>query len=102
MRLAVIETGGKQLIVFPGKKVRIEKIEGAEGSTITFDKVLLTAEGNVATIGSPHVQGAKVEGNIIKTAKDDKKMVFRYHSKTRYRKKKGHRQLFTEVLISSF
>lgn len=97
---AVIETGGKQYKVEVGQKLKIEKVEGEAGAKVVFDKVLLVADGDKAEIGAPLVKAAKVEATVIKQARDRKKIVFRYHSKTRYRKKKGHRQSFTEVEIS--
>jgi len=92
---AVIKTGGKQYLVSPSDKIRIEKLAGEPGSKIIFDKVLLTA-----AIGNPYLSGVVVEGEILKQARDRKKIVFKYHSKTRYRKTKGHRQYFTEVKIT--
>ncbi len=65
-----------------------------------FDKVLLAGERESVQIGTPYLAGAKVTGKILSQGRDDKKIVFRYHSKTRYRKKKGHRQAFTEVEIT--
>lgn len=101
MSFAVIETGGKQYKVSPGQKIKIEKLNAKEGDNFIFDKVLLTVDGENVKIGAPYVEGAKIEGKILRQARDKKKIVFKYHSKTRYRKKKGHRQHFTEVLISS-
>ena len=97
----IIETGGKQYKVSPGQKIKIEKLSAKEGDNFIFDKVLLSVDGENVKIGAPYVEGAKVEGKILKQGRDKKKIVFKYHSKTRYRKKKGHRQHFTEVLISS-
>lgn len=85
----------------PGQKIKIEKLNAKEGDNFIFDKVLLTVDGENVKIGAPYVEGAKIEGKILRQARDKKKIVFKYHSKTRYRKKKGHRQHFTEVLISS-
>ncbi len=85
----------------PGQKIKIEKLSAKEGDNFIFDKVLLSVDGENVKIGAPYVEGAKVEGKILRQARDKKKIVFKYHSKTRYRKKKGHRQHFTEVLISS-
>ncbi len=101
MKFAVIETGGKQYQVAPGLKLKIEKLETAAGSALVFDKVLLVVDGDEVNIGAPYVSGAAVEAKVLKQGKGDKKIVFKYHSKTRYRKKKGHRQLFTEVEIVS-
>ena len=97
---AVIETGGKQYKVSAGQKVKIEKLDAEAGGNFVFDKVLLTVDGEDVKIGAPYVEGAKVEAKVLKQGRDKKKIVFRYHSKTRYRKKKGHRQHFTEVEIT--
>ena len=98
-KFAVIETGGKQYKVAAGQKIKVEKLPGAAGDSLVFDKVLLTADGENVSVGTPHVSGGKVSAKVVKQAKDKKKIVFRYHSKTRYRKKKGHRQQLTEVEI---
>lgn len=96
---AVIETGGKQYKVSAGNKVKVEKLDTPEGVNFSFDKVLLRADGEKVEIGTPFVQGAKVEAKVLRQARDRKKIVFKYHAKTRYKKKKGHRQHFTEVEI---
>ena len=98
-KFAVIETGGKQYRVAAGDKVKVEKLDAEAGSVFSFDKVLLTANDEEIQIGTPYVSGAKVEGKILRQARDKKKIVFKYHSKTRQHKKKGHRQPFTEVEI---
>jgi len=97
---SVIETGGKQYKVAAGQKLKIEKLNDEKGVKIFFDKVLLTVDGDKAEIGTPYVKDAKVEAVVSKQSRDKKKIVFRYHSKTRYRKKKGHRQSYTEVEIT--
>ncbi len=99
---AVIETGGKQYKVASGQKIKVEKLDAETSGNFVFDKVLLLGdeESGDAKIGTPNVEGAKVEAKVLRQARDKKKIVFRYHSKTRYRKKKGHRQLFTEVEIT--
>lgn len=99
MKFAIVETGGKQYMVTPGTKLKIEKVSAEPKSSVHFDKVLLMANGDDIKIGTPYIAGAKVEGTVSAHARDKKKIVFRYHSKTRYRKKKGHRQYFTEVVI---
>ena len=98
--LAVIKTGGKQYIVSPGDKIRIEKIGGKEGKEITFKEVLLLEKGKKLEIGCPLVKGAKVIGKVLKQAKAKKIIVFKYRPKKRYKLKKGHRQPFTEVEIT--
>ncbi len=98
-QFAVIETGGKQYRVSPGTKIKVEKLT-SEGDNFVFDKVLLIGEGADVKIGKPYLTGSKVEAKILKQGRDKKKIVFRYKSKTRQRKKKGHRQHFTEVEIT--
>ena len=97
--LAVIKTGGKQYLVSSGDKIKIEKIIAEPEQEVYFDQVLLKADGGNVEIGRPVIDGAKVKAKVLRQAKDKKKIVFRYHSKNRYTKKKGHRQLFTEVEI---
>jgi large subunit ribosomal protein L21 len=97
--LAVIKTGGKQYLVEPGKKIKIEKQDKKEGSEVIFNEVLLMEKGNKLEIGSPLVSGAKVFGKIISQGKGDKVIVFKYQAKKRYHKKRGHRQTFTEVEV---
>lgn len=97
---AIIEAGGKQYRVAAGQKIKIEKLEeAARGGRVLFDKVLLRSADGRLTIGAPHIQGAKVEARIEGNGRGEKKIVFKYHSKTRFRKKKGHRQPFTEVTV---
>jgi large subunit ribosomal protein L21 len=98
---AVIETGGKQYLVSPKDKVVIEKLEGKAGDSITFDKVLLVADGDKVNIGKPYVSGSKVVAKVIDQAKSDKIVVFKYRAKSRYRRKQGHRQNQTIVEIQS-
>lgn len=97
---AIIETGGKQYRVSAGDKLKIEKLEAKEGETLVFDKVLLKGEGDAVTIGAPYISGAKVEGKVLAQERYKKVIIFKYHSKTRQRKKRGHRQYFTEIEVT--
>lgn len=96
----MIKTGGKQYKVKPGMKLKVEKLDAAESGAVKFDQVLLVADGEKVEIGQPLVKGAKVEAKVLRQGRDKKKIVFKYHRKTRYHKKKGHRQPFTEVEIT--
>ncbi|HOF50422.1 MAG: 50S ribosomal protein L21 [Sulfurimonas sp.] len=98
--LSVIETGGKQYVVSSGDKIKIEKLEAEPGQEVVFDKVLLQEKDGQVEVGRPYISGASVKAKVARQARDKKIIVFRYHSKTRYRKKKGHRQHFTEVVIA--
>jgi large subunit ribosomal protein L21 len=98
---AVIETGGKQYVVIPGNKIKVEKLDAEKGSEVSFDKVLLKEKESGIELGKPYLNGATVKGKILNQGRDKKKIVFKFHSKNRYDKKKTHRQAFTEVEISS-
>ncbi len=97
--LAVIKTGGKQYLVSPGQKIKIEKIAKKEGSEITFSQVLLLEKGKKIEIGTPLIRGVKVIGKIVRQGKAKKVIIFKYKAKKRYKVKKGHRQPFTEIEI---
>lgn len=97
MNFAVIKTGGKQYKVAEGDVLTVEKLDHDNGEVV-FSDVLLVVNGEVK-VGRPNVVGAKVSANILEDGKGEKKMVFRYKSKTRYKKKKGHRQPYTKVQI---
>lgn len=98
--LAIIKTGGKQYIVAPGQKLKIEKLNKKEGSEIAFNQVLLLEKNKKMDIGCPFVKGAKVFGKVLKQSKAKKIIVFKYKAKKRSKIKKGHRQSFTEVEIT--
>ncbi|XOB41716.1 MAG: 50S ribosomal protein L21 [Candidatus Nealsonbacteria bacterium] len=99
--LAVIKTGGKQYIVTPGDKIKIEKLDTKEGKEVTFKEVLLLEKNKKLEIGNPLVKGAKVIGKVLSQGKGKKIIIFKYKPKTRYKVKKGHRQPFTEVEIKT-
>ncbi len=98
MTYAVIKHGGKQYLVKEGDKIRVEKINAPEGEEILFDKVLLVS-GEDVKIGTPFLEDVKVSANILKNGRAKKIIIFHYHPKTRYKKKGGHRQPFSEVEI---
>jgi len=100
---AVIETGGKQYKVSAGDDVKIEKLVGEfkEGDKITFDKVLLVDNGKDTTIGTPYIEEAKVLGTLKEMGRNKKISVIRFKAKSRYFKKKGHRQPFFKVHIDT-
>lgn len=98
---AVIETGGKQYRVEEGATITIEKLPVDEGEEVTFDRVLLVRNDDELQIGQPLVDGATVTGTVLAQEKDDKKIVFRFKRKNRYRVKRGHRQPITRVQIDS-
>ena len=97
--LAVIKTGGKQYLVSPKQKIKIEKIEAKEGETITFKEVLLLEKNKKIEIGTPLVKDAKVVAKVLRQDKNKKVINLKYKAKKRQKTKKGHRQPFTEVEI---
>ena len=99
MEIAVIKTGGKQYIVSPKKKIKIEKIAGKEGDKVEFKEVFLFATDKIIEIGKPNIKGAKVVATILKQRKTKKVIIFKYKAKKREQTKRGHRQAFTEVEI---
>ncbi len=101
--IAVIKTGGKQYKISPKDKLRVEKLEGEEGTKVTFGEVLLVAskDGKEVAIGEPTVKGAKVEATILKQGRADKVEIYKHIPKKRHNTHNGHRQPFTEVEIVS-
>ncbi len=97
---AVIRTGGKQYKVEPGQNVMLEKLEGKPGDKVYFDDVLLVSEGKDISAGNPVLENSRVSGKITKHGKGPKIVVFKYKPRKGYRRKKGHRQNFTEVNIT--
>ena len=96
---AIIETGGKQYTVEAGDKIKVEKLDVNEGDNVTFDKVLFVS-GDEPIVGSPYIDGAKVEAKVLAQGKAKKVIVYKYKSKKNERKKNGHRQPYTLVEIS--
>jgi len=99
MSFAVIESGGKQYRVSPGTIVSLEKLEVAEGASVSFDKVLLFQDSEQPQVGSPFLEGVTVTGEVVAQTKGDKIRVFTYKAKKRQRRTLGHRQLITQVKI---
>ena len=97
---AIVETGGKQYQVEEGRYVDIELLEGETDSKVVFDKIVMLVNGKKSKVGQPYVSGASVEGKIMKHDKAKKIIVFKQRPKKGYRKKQGHRQQFTRVMIS--
>lgn len=97
---AVIKTGGKQYRVVEGQRLRVEKLPGNEGDTVTFGDVLMLG-GDTPKIGQPLVSGAKVSAKITQHARDKKIVVFKFRRRKNYRRKNGHRQPYTELRIES-
>lgn len=103
MNIAVIKTGGKQYLVKENSIVTIEKIIGAKkDDVLTFDSILFTDDGSKAEIGAPEVSGAKVTGTVLTVGRAPKVVVVKYKAKSRYYKKRGHKQPNLKVKIGKF
>ncbi len=98
---AVIETGGKQYRVSQGDAIYVEKLNVDEGQEIVLDKVLLLNQDGKTTVGQPYIEGAAVVAKAVKQGKQKKILVFKYKPKKNYRRKQGHRQPYTKLVIES-
>lgn len=102
-KIAIIETGGKQYVVTQDSVLDVEKIDGVtnKGDRVVFDKVLLTDDGSDTKVGSPYISGARVTAELVESGKADKVTVIRYRQKSRHFVKRGHRQPYARVRITT-
>ena len=98
---AIVKTGGKQYKVAQGDVLFVEKLEANEGDVVTLDQVLAVAGENGLTVGSPDVEGATVTAKVVAQGKAKKVIVYKYKAKKDYRRKQGHRQPYTKLVIES-
>jgi len=98
--IAIIETGGKQYLVSKGDKIQIEKISGEAGSAVLFDKVLFASDAKHHQVGKPYLADTVVHGTLLKQGRGKKVVVVKYKSKSKYRRKQGHRQDYTLIEIT--
>jgi large subunit ribosomal protein L21 len=96
---AVVRTGGKQIRMTPGESIRVEKLAGEVGDTVELDDVLLLAGDEGLKVGTPVVEGARVVGTITDQGRGPKIIVFKMKRRKGYRRKQGHRQDYTEILV---
>ena len=96
---AMIRSGGKQFRAEPGKTIRVPALSAEPGDKVTFDDVLVAADGDNLKVGTPGVSGASGTGEVVKHGKDKKVIIFKWKRRKNYRRKQGHRQKFTEVRI---
>lgn len=101
MKYAIIKTGGKQYKAEENRYILIEKLDAEVGAAVSFDEVTLVSDNGNIKVGQPTVAGAKVTGKVLAQGKDEKILVFKYKRKKMYRKRYGHRQPFTKVMIES-
>ena len=96
---AIIESCGKQYKVTEGDVVFFEKLDAEEGKKVTFDKVMLVSEDGKVQVGNPYVKGVKVEGKVVAHGKAKKIIVFKMKAKANYRRRYGHRQPYTKLVV---
>ncbi len=96
---AIIRTGGRQYRAEVGAEIDVERLPIEVGESFEIDEVLLLADGDQATVGTPLVEGAKVKATVVNQYRDRKIIVWKYRPKQRYRRKKGHRQYYTRLRI---
>lgn len=98
---AVIRTGGKQYKVQEDQILKVEKLEGVEGSQVGFDDILMYSDGETITLGNPKVENATVKAHILEQGRTKKTLVFKYKRRKGYRRMRGHRQHYTEIKIDA-
>ncbi|HWQ89200.1 MAG TPA: 50S ribosomal protein L21 [Desulfitobacteriaceae bacterium] len=98
---AIIETGGKQFRVQEGDVICVEKLAANVGEIVPIEKVLLLEKDGAVKVGTPLISGAKAELKVLEHGKGEKIIIFKYKSKKNYRRKQGHRQPYTKVLVEA-
>ncbi len=96
---AIVQTGGKQYRVAPGDILRVERLPGDRGDEVLIEQVLLVADADAIQVGQPLIEGARVVGEIVQQGKAKKIIVFKKKRRKKYRRKQGHRQLYTALQI---
>ncbi len=97
---AVFESGGKQHRVTEGEVIRLERLDGEPGDSVEFDHVLIVAEGDKVSVGTPYVEGGKVTGEVVGQGRGDKVRIIKFKRRKNYLRRAGHRQHYTEVKIT--
>ena len=96
---AIVEIAGQQFKAEKGRKLYVHRLEGEEGSSLSFDKILLVDNDGQVKVGTPVVEGAQVKAKILRHLKDDKVIVFKKKRRKGYKVKNGHRQYLTQIAI---
>lgn len=97
---AVIKTGGKQYRIEVGEKLKVEQLQAESGSELVIDQVLMVADGDKISMGTPLVNGAKVSATVLGQGRHDKVRIFKMRRRKHYQKHQGHRQNYTEIQIT--
>lgn len=98
---AIMESGGMQFKVQEGDKLKVPKIAAEQGKEIAFDKVLLISrDDKEPLVGKPYLEGAKIEAQVLSTGRGEKVLVYKFRRRVKYRRKRGHRQDYTQIMIN--
>ena len=97
---AIVKAGGKQYRVSTGDTIRVELLPADQGDTVTLDDVLMISHDGDVIVGTPTIEGASVDTEVVAKGKDKKIVILKFKAKTRYRRKNGHRQNFTDLRIT--
>ena len=100
-RYAIVDVAGEQCKVVPNNVFRAPKLEAEVGAKVSFDKVLLVSDGSKIDVGHPYLDGMVIEGEVVSHGRDDKIIVFKKKRRKNYRRTRGHRQHFTEILVKA-
>ncbi len=98
---AIVETGGFQYPVVEKERILVPRMDREVGSEVILEQVLLLIDGEKTLVGKPYVKGAKVEAEVLSHGRSPKILVYKYKAKKNYRRKRGHRQLYTEIVIKA-
>ena len=98
---AIVQAGGKQYRVSAGDTIRVESLPADQGDTVTLDDVLMISHDGDMIVGTPTIEGASVDAEVVAKGKDKKIVILKFKAKTRYRRKNGHRQHFTDLRVTN-
>ena len=101
MKYAIVEAGGKQYRAEEGKTIQVDLLPAAVGEEVVLDKVLLLVDGDHVQVGTPYIKGASIKAQVADQIKGKKVLVFKYKPKSQYRRRAGHRQKYTRLLVES-
>tara|TARA_B100001146_G_C16079172_1_gene389850 strand:+ start:411 stop:731 length:321 start_codon:yes stop_codon:yes gene_type:complete len=98
---AIVKAGGKQYRVSTGDTIRVESLPADQGDTVTLDDVLMISHDGDVIVGTPTIEGASVDAEVVAKGKDKKIVILKFKAKTRYRRKNGHRQHYTDLRVTN-
>ena len=98
---AIVQAGGKQYRVSAGDTIRVESLPADQGDTVTLDDVLMISHDGDVIVGTPTIEGASVDAEVVAKGKDKKIVILKFKAKTRYRRKNGHRQHYTDLRVTN-